>query len=154
LEIWDAPFGGLSNELLTPQAKQLGGLSTRYFSLTIELEHDKLARRLFHRAMQLFEQINEILIEFDLDGSHDDAIVPRSRRFRTMVRTMRSDAIVRFKPQVKEHETLISGLPLRRCNHMEVIAHQQVVLRSETTMGGVLCRRSAARISVRVTVGA
>jgi hypothetical protein len=53
---------------------------------------------------------------------------------------MRSDAIVRFQPQVKEHETLISELPLRRCNHMEVIAHQQVVLRSETTMGGVLCR--------------
>jgi hypothetical protein len=115
LKVWDASFGGLSNELLTPQAKELGCLSAGYFALTIQFEHDKLARRLFHRAMQLFEQINEILIEFDLDGSHDDAIVPRSRRFRTMVRTMRSDAIVRCQPQVKEQETLISGLPLRRC---------------------------------------
>ena len=42
----------------------------RYSSSTI-----KLARRPFHRAMDLLEQINEILIEFDLDDSHDGTIV-------------------------------------------------------------------------------
>jgi hypothetical protein len=66
LEIWDAAFGGLSNELLTSQAKQLGCFSARYLSLAIEFEHDKLACRLFHRAMQLLEEINKILIELDI----------------------------------------------------------------------------------------
>jgi hypothetical protein len=47
LEIWEAAFGGLSNELLTSQRKELGCFSARYFSLTIEFEHDKLAGRLF-----------------------------------------------------------------------------------------------------------
>jgi hypothetical protein len=71
LEIWDAAFGGLSNELLTSQAEQLGCFSARYLSLPIEFEDDKFACRLFHGALQLLEEINKILIELNLDGSHD-----------------------------------------------------------------------------------
>src|SRR5206468_2436313 len=117
LEVWDAPFGGLSNELLTSQAKQLGCLSTRYFSLTIEFEHDKLARRLFHRAMQLFEQINEILIEFDLDGSHDHAIVhPRARKHRRAAHDSR--IALNHRGAV-----LCGGFPLcRAASHVSVYA--------------------------------
>jgi hypothetical protein len=76
----------------------------------------------------------------------------RSRR--TMLRTMSSDAIVHFEQRVTEYETVRSGSPLHRCDCAEVIAHQKLVVRSESTMGGGLCRPFPAQISVKVAAGA
>ena len=63
-------FNPLHHDYAFPQAKQLGCLAAGHFPLTIEFEHDKLARSLFHRTTQLFKQIDQVLIEFDVDSSH------------------------------------------------------------------------------------
>jgi hypothetical protein len=50
--------------------------------------------------------------------------------------------------------SLRSGLPLHRCDRAEVIAHQQLVVRRESTTGGAFCRPFPAQISVKVAAGA
>ena len=71
LEVRNAPFRGVANELLALHAKQLRGPSAGYFALTIKFENDQLPSRLLGGSLELLEELDEVLVELDGNGFHD-----------------------------------------------------------------------------------